>query len=94
MEVDATDPIVVVLTWVLTYLAGLLGERVDDRLRHLLPLVALVIAVAARAVLETLQGEAVTGETVLRALAAAGTAVLAHSQVREALKAAGQTDGD
>ena len=89
-DVDATDPLVVAITWVLTQVAAkFLTAGKWERYRAALPTIALFIAVGARAALDALSGEALTGESLLRALGAAGVAVLAHSQGREVVKARG-----
>ena len=87
-DVDATDPVVVLIAWILTQIAShaLKGDERVERYRSLLPALAVVIAVGARAALDAASGEALTVESVLRALAAAGVAVLAHSQGREIMK--------
>jgi hypothetical protein len=88
-EVDATDPVVVAIAWALTFLVGKAVKDKErfDRIRHVLPLIALVSAVAARAVIETMQGHELTPETAFRALAAGAVAVMSHAQVREFMKA-------
>ena len=76
----------VVLTWALTYAAGRWLPWLQAH-RALLPTVAVLLAVAARAALDATSGQPITVETVARGLAAGATAVLAHSQVRELVKA-------
>lgn len=84
-EVDATDPLVVMLAWLLTFLAG----RVPwlNQRRHLLPTVAVFAAVGVRAALDAAMGEPLTGATIARGFAAGATAVLADVQRRQFDKA-------
>lgn len=88
-DVDLSDPIVVVITWLLTWGASKLvkGQGEMDKFRHALPALAVLIALAVRVALDTAQGQTASVETLLRALAAAGVAVLGHSQLRGAQKA-------
>lgn len=83
--VDATDPLVVGLTWALTWAAG--RWAIPARYRGALPALAVLLAVAVRAGLDAAQGMPLTPETVARAVAAGGVAVMGHSQVREIQKA-------
>ena len=87
-EVDATDPLVVVLTWFLTEAASqwVKGKKRTEALRHILPALAVLIAIALRAAVTVTQGQALSVDVFLRALAAAGVAVLSHSQLREGQK--------
>lgn len=87
VAVDLTDPCVVLITWGLTWGVGRFCTKHMDRLRHLLPVVALVLAVGARASLDTMLGVPLSWDSVFRGVASAGTAVLGHSQFREAVKA-------
>lgn len=86
--VDPSDPLVVIITWLLTLLAGKLINLAErPKLRTALPLVLLLVAVASRAAFTASEGvDAFSWDVVLRGLAAAGTAILAHSQLREVLK--------
>lgn len=84
--IDPSDPVVVALTWGLTQIAGLVGDRISDHTRHALPVVALVIAVALRAGYVAVQGEPLTVDVLARGLAAGAVAVFLHSQVREVRK--------
>lgn len=91
-SVDATDPIVVAITWALTYALGRWAPGLNGKLRPVLPVVALLLAVGLRAGMDTAQGQApaTTGEwlaMLARGVAAGGAVVLAHSQVREVQKA-------
>ena len=87
-DVDGTDPLVVALTWGLTQVAAkFLSTEDRARFRSALPSIAVIIAVGSRAAIDTASGETLTTESLLRALAAAGVAVLAHSQGREVSKA-------
>ena len=84
-DVDATDPLVVMFAWLLTFLAGRLPWLRERR--HLLPTVAVVAAVALRAALDATMGEPLTGATIARGFAAGATAVLADVQRRQLDKA-------
>lgn len=86
--IDETDPLVAALAWAITSVVSsfLKGER-HAKMRRALPTVALVMAVGVRAAIDAFEGEPVSSETFVRALGAAGVAVLAHSQVREVSKA-------
>lgn len=86
--VDVTDPIVVMTTWGLTWAIGrLLRESEADAARAYLPVVAVALAVVIRSLIDNLSGREINMDTLLRALAAAGVAVLTHSQFREVVKA-------
>lgn len=86
--VDSSDPTVAFLTWVLTWVAGRLvsGPKLQ-KLRHALPIAAVLIAIGLRAAIETSEGVELSLSTVLRGIAAGGAAVLGHSQLRELHKA-------
>lgn len=84
--IDGTDPAVVALTWGLTQLAGLAGDRISEKTRHALPALAVVIAVGLRAGYTAVQGEPLTVDVFARGLAAGAVAVFLHSQVREVRK--------
>jgi hypothetical protein len=58
-----------------------------QKARHLLPVVALLSAVALQAVIENFYGTGFNIESVGKALGAGGLAVLGHSQFREFKKA-------
>lgn len=86
--IDETDPIVAAMAWAITsVVSGFLPKDKHADLRRALPTIALISAIGVRAAIDALDGEPVNGETVLRALGAAGVAVLAHSQAREVSKA-------
>jgi hypothetical protein len=92
LGLDAGDPAVAVLTWALTEAARRLLTRAQaQRARHVLPVVAVLVAVAARAGWEAVQGAPLTLDVVLRGLGAAGIAALGHSQIREVEKARAET---
>jgi hypothetical protein len=81
---DVTDPAVVILTWLLAYaFKNLVPTR---KARHLIPALAVLIAVAIRAVIGAIEGEPFTTALVLRALAAAAVAVFTNAQFRELSK--------
>ena len=81
--VDATDPLVVALTWALTWGAGRwFSRRQFEQARQALPVIAVLCAVGLRAALDAAAGMPLSMDALLRALAAAGVAVLGHSQVR------------
>lgn len=94
-EVDATDPAVMVIAWGLTYAVGRwCPPDFETRVRPILPVVALLAACGARAAIDATQGEPLTLEALLRAVAAAGVAVMGHSQVREVHKAVKRRGGE
>lgn len=85
--VDASDPLVVVVSWVLTLVAGKLLNTTERRkFRKALPALAFLFAVAIRAGVDVAQGHPLDLQTLLRALAAGGIAVAGHSQFREVAK--------
>lgn len=84
LPLDATDPLIVILTWALT-----LGIRTVvkdngkwDKVRTVLPGIAILIAVGLRAAIETMEGQVLTTDSFLRAVAAGAVAVMMHSQAR------------
>ena len=84
-DVNVTDPIVVGLTMALTWVLGKFAPPFQDKLRHWLPLIALIFAVLLRAVLDAMESE-VTLESLFRGLAAGGMAIASHQQVRQIVK--------
>jgi len=77
------------LVWGLTYATrNIIPEgELRDKLRHWTPEIAAVLAVAVVAAWQAVEGQDVwTGETLKRALSAAGAAVFGHSLVAEKLK--------
>jgi hypothetical protein len=84
-EVDYTDPLVALMAWLLTFMAGHV-PWMNDR-RHLLPTVAVLSAIGVRAGLDVTTGEPLTAATVARGFAAGATAVLADVQRRQLDKA-------
>lgn len=81
--IDATDPMVVLLAWGLTYICG----KASPKTRKVLPIVAVLVAVAVRSAMAAVEGEPLSMDVLMRALGAAGVAVLGHSQMREVAKA-------
>ena len=88
MTPDASDPIVLALTWGLTWLAGKLGNRISDKVRHALPALSVVIAIGLHAGYVAIQGEALTVDVLARGFAAGAGAVFMHSQTSEVRKVA------
>lgn len=87
LNFDAADPAVALLAWALTFAVGRWCPKgVRVQVRKVLPLVAVLLACAVSAGVAAVQGEPLTVAVLLRGLGAAGAAVLAHSQLREALK--------
>lgn len=89
VQTSLDDPLLVVLTWAMTYV---FSQSVKDktayrRLRHIIPAFALLMAIFLRVLGDQITGTPLTVEALLRAVAAAGVAVLTHSQVREIQKA-------
>jgi len=84
---DGTDPLVVGLAWALTWALGRWAPGLRDRYRGALPVVAVLLAVAARAALDGMAGDPLTLDTLARAVAAGAVAVAGHSQLRELQKA-------
>lgn len=87
---DSTDPLVVLLTWSLVYLVRHFASDKFAKVRHILPTLAVLIAVALRAGVEAMAGMEVTWATVTHGIAAGGVAVLFHAQGREIGKATGK----
>jgi hypothetical protein len=85
--VDGTDPLVVGIAWALTWALGRWAPGLRDRYRGALPVVAVLLAVGARAALDAAAGDPLTLDTLARALAAGAVAGAGHSQVREVQKA-------
>lgn len=84
VPIDESDPLVVLITWCLTYVAGQvpwLSER-----RFLLPTVAVLIAVGIRAGMQATVGEPISPESLARGFAAGATAVLLDVQRRQITK--------
>lgn len=83
-HVDASDPVVVGVSWLLTLVVSRVVQDGTElkKIRHFLPLIALCFAIGARVAIDAFQTE-VSFATFLRAFASAAAAVLAHSQVRE-----------
>jgi hypothetical protein len=88
-DVDGTDPIVVGLTWLTTWMMMRYlpdGER-SDTIRRAIPVLCVLFAVGWRAALDTfIVGADVDLATVLRGVAAGAAAVAGHSQIRELQK--------
>ncbi|MEE9365174.1 MAG: hypothetical protein V3W44_00670 [Dehalococcoidales bacterium] len=83
-QVEGLDPLVALLTWLMTFVAS--KYALPARLRPAIPLVAIVIATGLMAAAESMQGEALSGATLVRGLGAGAAAIAGHSGVREALK--------
>jgi hypothetical protein len=83
-HVDASDPVVVGVSWLLTLVVSRVVQDGTElkKIRHFLPLIALCFAIGARVAIDAFQTD-VSFATFLRAFASAAAAVLAHSQVRE-----------
>lgn len=89
IEFDASDPLVALLAWALTWgVSQLVTNSAQlEQVRHFLPVIAVAAAIGVRAILESAQGGELTAQTFLRALAAGAVAVLSHSQMRGFVKA-------
>lgn len=86
VDVDMSDPLVAVLGWAL---AGVLNRQLGKRARnyrHLIPTLAVLIAVGLRAAYAATLGQPIDAAMLLRALAAGAVAVAGHSQFREGAK--------
>lgn len=95
IPLDGSDPIVVALTWLLTLGVGkLIDLTAHKNLRHALPGIAVLLAVAGRALLDVVIGQELSADVVWRGLAAGAVAVFSHAQFRELLKARTPGDGD
>lgn len=92
---DSTDPVVALLAWGLTLLVGKLIDLTQrPKLRTALPIMAVLLAVAARSAIAAMDGTLYLDgmfhwDILLRGLAAGAAAVLGHSQMRELLKLVG-----
>lgn len=83
----ANPTLVIFTSWILTFALGkLFKEKGADRLRALLPTVALLTAVAVEVIWSSVQGQDLSWSLILKAVGEAGTAVIAHSQFREFMK--------
>lgn len=86
--IDLTDPIVMLIAWMLTDLARRFADDAGyKRIRHLLPALAVLIAVLIRTTVVTVYGQDIDLWTILRAVGAGACAVVLHSQYREVVKA-------
>jgi hypothetical protein len=83
-HVEGLDPLVALLTWVMTFVAS--KYALPDRLRPAIPFVAIVIATGLMAAIESVQGEPLSAATLIRGLGAGAAAIAGHSGVREVLK--------
>jgi hypothetical protein len=91
LEFDTTDPLAVVVAWLLTAAVRFAAKKRPDSellesIRHALPLIAVLIAIFFRAAVATYEGGEVNTSTVLRGIAAGSVAVFLHSQGRELKK--------
>lgn len=86
--IDAGDPLVVAIAWLLTAFVGVFAKRWPklNKVEYFLPAVALIVSIIARVIYDYAVLEGFSWETLPRALAAAGVAVFSHSQVRELVK--------
>jgi hypothetical protein len=85
---DGSDPLVVLLAWALTVAARKVAPKAwGPWMRKITPILAVLLAVFLRTAITAGQGEPLTAQVLLRALAAGATAVWGHSQVREFAKA-------
>lgn len=91
LTMDAADPLVIVLTWVLTWAVGRWMPGLKNH-RKVLPTVAVLIAVFIRAVMESTQGEPLTTQTILHGLSAGAITVMGHAQVRQFTKSRDTTE--
>lgn len=81
-----TDPLVAVLSWLLTWGAGRWGLAEEHR--GALPFVALLVAVAARGAIDATSGLPLTLATVASGLWAGACAIVMHDTARGAAKVA------
>jgi len=86
-EVDATDPVVVMLAWGLTWLVGKYAPWLSAKGRVIIPMVAVIIAVGARAAVDASMGDPLNVETITRGVGAGAAAVMGHAQTRSFQKA-------
>jgi len=88
MEFDLYSVLVAALTWVLTLGAGkVIDLSKYPRMRHILPLVAMVLATGLQSALAVWQGaDAFSAEVLLTGLSTGAVAIASHSQGREILK--------
>jgi hypothetical protein len=83
-QVDELDPVVAVITWALTALAA--KYAVPDKLRALIPVLAILVATGLVAGLQASQGEPLSFATVIRGFGAGAAAIAGHSGFRELFK--------
>ncbi len=84
---DPADPIIVLVSIGLgQILKRVLPARVNHVIKPYLPVIILLLAVGGRVLYDFLSSGEITVNTALRALAAAGVAVLTHSQFRSIAK--------
>ena len=92
LVLDATDPLVVLIAWTVTWATLKWAPSAwKDKLRRAAPALAMLVALFARAAWDSGMGEGASWDTVWHALVAGATTVAAHSQIREVFKA---MDGD
>jgi hypothetical protein len=83
-QVDEMDPVVAILTWAL--MAAARKWALPDRLRPIIPVLAILLATGLVAGLQAFEGEALSLQTVVRGLGAGAAAIAGHSGVRELSK--------
>ena len=82
VAVDLSDPLVAAIAWMLAWSFARWASPVDRaRYRHAIPAIAILAAVATRAV-DAIQGQQLDGGTVLRAIAAGAVAVAGNSRAQ------------
>jgi hypothetical protein len=90
--VDASDPIVIMVSWGLTLIAGKFMKGDFEKFRRFLPMVAVMSAVAIRSGMAAAQGHELDIHMLARAVGAGAVAVFSHSQFREFQKALEERD--
>ena len=88
VPIDASDPMAVLIAWLLTQAIARWGMGHESRLRAALPYLAMALAVGFRVVVGVVQGEdLMSTELLVRAFGAGAAAVWSHSATPKALKA-------
>ena len=91
-QVDELDPVVAVLTWALTAAAA--KWALPEKLRPAIPVLAILLATGLVAVLQAVEGEALSLQTVVRGLGAGAAAIAGHSGAREVGKIVLSSSGE